>query len=228
MMRKIAQHCWNFPQGPESAVQNTPPMRYLESESPGTTSALVTSEAEAASSLKGVAMSPFQTVVVATDFSETAEDALSAGLELVGGARGRLELLNVVLDPLHQPWMIEAVGIDFEALQHAWVEAAKAEFRTLLKRRQLDSSNVTTHVVVGRPDTEIVRFAQERGADLIVMGTHGYGGVKRLLLGSVADHVVRQATCPVLVVPHPAARSEGATVAIGQQAEPTVESSGIR
>jgi hypothetical protein len=53
--------------------------------------------------LTGVTMSPFQTVVVATDFSETAEDALSAGLELVGGARGRLELLNVVLDPLHQP-----------------------------------------------------------------------------------------------------------------------------
>ena len=172
-------------------------------------------------------MSPFQTVVVATDFSETAEDALSAGLELVGEDGGRLELLNVVLDPLHQPWMVEAAGIDFEALQHAWVEAAKAESRAMLKRRQLDS-NVTTHVVVGRPDTEIVRFAQEHGADLVVMGTHGYGGVKRLLLGSVADHVVRQATCPVLVVPHQAARSEGAAVATGQQVEPTVESSGIR
>ena len=169
-------------------------------------------------------MSPFQTVVVATDFSETAADALSAALELVGGARGRLELLNVVLDPLHQPWMVEAAGIDFEALQRAWVDAAKAEFRALLKRRQLDSSNVTAHVVVGRPDTEIVRFAQECGADFIVMGTHGYGGVKRLLLGSVADNVVRQATCPVLVVPHQAARRKGAAVATGQQAQPGVES----
>jgi nucleotide-binding universal stress UspA family protein len=120
--------------------------------------------------------------------------------------------------------MVEAAGIDFEALQRAWVDAAKAEFRALLKRRQLDSANVTAHVVVGRPDTEIVRFAQECGADFIVMGTHGYGGVKRLLLGSVADNVVRQATCPVLVVPHQAARSKGATVATGQQAQPSVES----
>jgi Universal stress protein family len=55
------------------------------------------------------------------------------------------------------------------------------------------------------------------------MGTHGYGGVKRLLLGSVADHVVRQATCPVLVVPQQAARSEDATVAAAQQAEPTAQ-----
>ena len=53
----------------------------------------------------------------------------------------------------------------------------------------------------GLADVEILRFAQAHGADLIVMGTHGYGAVKRLFLGSVADRVVRGATCPVLVVP---------------------------
>lgn len=146
-------------------------------------------------------MSPFDTVIVATDFSEAAEDALSAGLKIVGSDLRRLALLNVVLDPLHQPWMVETVGMDFEAVQQAWVDAAREQFRKLLKRRKLEPSNVATHVVVGRPDVEIVRFARDRGADLIVVGTHGYGAVKRLLLGSVADHVVRQAPCPVLVVP---------------------------
>jgi nucleotide-binding universal stress UspA family protein len=172
-------------------------------------------------------MSPFQTVVVATDFSETAEDALSAGIDLVGGDLGRLELLNVVLDPLHQPWMVEAAGIDFEALQRAWVDAAREQFRKLLERRHLDPSLLSTHIMVGRPDVEIVRFARERGADLIVMGTHGYGGVKRLLLGSVADHVVRQATCPVLVVPHHASRGDEATTD-RRRPEPAAESSGAR
>ena len=86
-------------------------------------------------------MTPFKTVVVATDFSETAEDALTAALEIVGETRERLELVNVVLDPLHQPWMVEAGGIDFEALQRAWVNAARTQFRALLNRRQLDPVN---------------------------------------------------------------------------------------
>ena len=174
-------------------------------------------------------MTPFQTVVVATDLSDTAEDALSAALEIVADTRGRLDLVNVVLDPLHQPWMIEAAGIDFAALQQAWVDTAKAQFRALLARRQLVPSTVSTHIVVGRPDIEIVRFAQERGADLIVMGTHGYGGVKRLLLGSVADHVVRQATCPVLVVPTRVSRADQAVADGGaRRAEPAVEPSATR
>jgi nucleotide-binding universal stress UspA family protein len=146
-------------------------------------------------------MAAFQTVVVATDFSETAEQALNAALEVVQGTNRRLELVHVVLDPLQRPWTVEAAGIDFAALQQGWVERAAQEFQALLKRRRLDPAAVRTHIVIGRPDAEIVRFAQEHGADLIVMGTHGYGAVKRFLLGSVADRVVRQANCPVLVVP---------------------------
>lgn len=57
-------------------------------------------------------MSFFNTIVVATDFSETAEEALSAALEIGRETRGRLELLNVVPDPLQQPWMVEAAGVD--------------------------------------------------------------------------------------------------------------------
>jgi nucleotide-binding universal stress UspA family protein len=147
-------------------------------------------------------MSPFHTIVVATDFSETAEEALNLALELVEGTDREIALVNVVLDPLQQPWMVDAVGVNTEDLQASWVEGAEREFQALLKRRRLTvSPTLSTHIVIGRPDVEIVRFAEEYGADLIVMGTHGYGRVKRFLLGSVADQVVRQARCPVLVVP---------------------------
>jgi nucleotide-binding universal stress UspA family protein len=54
--------------------------------------------------------------------------------------------------------------------------------------------------VAGRPDTEIVRVAEEVGAGLIVIGSRGLGGVRRALVGSVSDSVVRHAHCPVLVV----------------------------
>ncbi len=73
-------------------------------------------------------MTPFKTVVVATDFSETAEDALSGALEIVGGTHGRTRAGERRLDPLNQPWTIEAAGIDFEALQRAWVDASKGNF----------------------------------------------------------------------------------------------------
>jgi nucleotide-binding universal stress UspA family protein len=146
-------------------------------------------------------MSPFHTIVVATDFSENAGEALNVALAFAEGTDRRIALVNVVLDPVRQPWMVESAGVDFAELQRAWVEVAKREFDALLKQRRLDTSVVSTHILIGRPDVEIVRFAEEQGADLIVMGTHGYGGVKRLLLGSVADHVVRQASCPVLIVP---------------------------
>lgn len=60
-------------------------------------------------------------------------------------------------------------------------------------------------LLMGDPAAEIVRFAEEENADMIVLGTHGRTGFKRLLMGSVAEAVVRRATCPVFTVKHPRA-----------------------
>ena len=57
-------------------------------------------------------------------------------------------------------------------------------------------------VVSGDPDAAIVEYAREHGADLIVMGSHGHTGLRHLLMGSVAEHVLRHAACPVLIVRH--------------------------
>ncbi len=61
----------------------------------------------------------------------------------------------------------------------------------------------TTEVISGRPFLEIIRIAKERKSDLIVIGTHGRGALKQVLLGSVAEKVVRKAPCPVLSVRDP-------------------------
>jgi hypothetical protein len=63
-----------------------------------------------------------------------------------------------------------------------------------------NAPRLLVHVPVGSPVDEIVALARQIGADLIVLGTHGRRGLRRLWLGSVAEHVVRSATCPVLVV----------------------------
>jgi len=60
------------------------------------------------------------------------------------------------------------------------------------------------HLVVGAPSTEIAKFAEEHDIDMIVLGTHGRTGLTRVLMGSVAEAVVRKAPCPVLTLKQPA------------------------
>lgn len=60
--------------------------------------------------------------------------------------------------------------------------------------------NVTTKVLIGRPAEEVVSYAKETNASLIIMTTHGYSGVKHVLLGSTTEAVLRHATCPVLSI----------------------------
>ncbi|MEX2352619.1 MAG: universal stress protein, partial [Gammaproteobacteria bacterium] len=64
------------------------------------------------------------------------------------------------------------------------------------------TGSVIRNVCEGQPFVEIIRYAKENGIDMIVMGTHGHTGLKHLVLGSVAENVVRKAHCPVLTV-HP-------------------------
>jgi nucleotide-binding universal stress UspA family protein len=151
-------------------------------------------------------MTRFRTVVCAVDFSETSQDAVAVARDIAEGAGAHLHLLHVVLDPLQLPWSVETVAIDFAEWLRNWIRSAEEELSKLAASLPPGSPPATQAVVVGRPPAEIVRYAEGHAADVIVMGTHGYGAVKRFLLGSVADQVVRQATCPVLVVPHRAVR----------------------
>jgi nucleotide-binding universal stress UspA family protein len=66
--------------------------------------------------------------------------------------------------------------------------------------REIGGQDIQAHLEFGRPDTAIVEMAEELEAGLIVMGSRGLGGVRRALLGSISDSVVRHAHCPVLVV----------------------------
>ena len=87
------------------------------------------------------------------------------------------------------------------------LEQARSEARTFLDGRaeQLRSEGAKVafaHLRVGEPDKEIIRLSEEIGATLIVMGSRGLGAVRRALMGSVSDSVVKHAHCPVLVMRH--------------------------
>ena len=107
--------------------------------------------------------------------------------------------LGARLDLLHVPGKTgENLEMDFPV--DRFETAARERLDTLLTPSDLDRLRPEYAVRIGTPAEEIVRYADARDIDLIVMGTHGRSGVAHLLLGSVAEQVVRAAPCPVLFV----------------------------
>ena len=147
-------------------------------------------------------MSAFRTILVATDFSESSQDAFDVALGIARDAGADVHVLYVVPDPLNLPWVVEGAGMDFIELQRTWMTDARRELAQLLTSRTVDPAKVKGTVALGAPAPEIIRHAAQWKADLIVVGSHGRGTMGRLLLGSVAQKVLHEAGCPVMVVPH--------------------------
>ena len=141
-------------------------------------------------------------ILVPTDFSETSAAALRYAIALARRFAARIYLLNVSDYPNIADDADEAedpISI-FEAMQNT----ANDRLRLLLTEEEVQELQPGYGIRIGHPADEIVRYAHEHAVDLIVMGTHGRTGIKHLVLGSIAEKVVRLASCPMLTVHHPA------------------------
>ncbi len=140
-------------------------------------------------------------VLVATDFSEIADGALDYGRALAEHFGGTLHVLHVadVLQPIAVG--VEGYFADVSDLQREVDEAARQQLDACLARKGI-SAGITVPVVLTSPMVAqtIVDYASEQQIDVVVVGTHGRGGLSRLVMGSVAERVVRTAECPVLTV----------------------------
>lgn len=140
----------------------------------------------------------FSTFLVGIDFSPGSDRALEFALALAGRVGASLHLLHVVQDPvLAMPWSEDRV-FDVARLRDAVVSDAERRLTAMAAARP--DFAITVEALVGAPAETIVRTAADRGADLIVVGTQGRHGVSRVFMGSVAERVVRLATCPVLTI----------------------------
>ena len=146
-------------------------------------------------------MISIKTILVPTDFSDTSAAALDYARALAQAFGSTLHLIHVVPDPYTRPGTIEAYGPSLDGLLQQWKQQSEDHLRGLLA--DADASRTTRAVLTGHAFVEIVQYAKRQNADLIVMGTHGRGPVAHMLLGSVAEKVVRKAPCPVLTVRHP-------------------------
>ena len=135
-------------------------------------------------------------MIVAVDFSEQSRNALYDAIELAKPFDAQIILLHVV-EAIVFPPDVEVVELAVLA-RRLNEEAAKllSEWR----KEAAPQARVREDLRAGTPYREIVEAADEHNADLLVLGTHGRTGLSRLLIGSTAERVMRQAPCPVLVV----------------------------
>ncbi len=145
----------------------------------------------------------FKNVLVATDFSEPSESALNYGRELAHRFNATLHLLHVA-DSVYLQYTGDAYTGYLPELQSEIEDAARARLNGLLTAEDRTALRAKPVLLTGLSASRaIVDYSREQSIDLIVMGTHGRGAVGRLLMGSVAERVVRTAPCPVLTVHHP-------------------------
>ena len=149
-------------------------------------------------------MSKIRTILHPTDFSERSESAFHLACSLARDQRARLIVLHVIPPPVCHG----------EVVARQQPNGYREQMDNWLQRLQAPGSGVEIdhRLTDGEPYAEILRVAEDDSCDLIVMGTHGRTGLGRLLMGSVAEQVLRRASCPVLTVktlfPEPALASE--------------------
>lgn len=138
-------------------------------------------------------------ILVATDFSPHAAVALRHAVGLAQAFKSELVLVNVV-EPADMMTQLPPIGESYfsPALIQAQEDYAKQQGEEAV--RSCGYPNARFIIRQGSPFFEILAAAKEENADLIVIGTHGRGAIAHILMGSVAERVVRKAACPVLVV----------------------------
>jgi nucleotide-binding universal stress UspA family protein len=142
-------------------------------------------------------MIAFHRILVPVDFGASSKKALQAAIELSKRFESSLTLLHTLEVPAYGYASMEFNPID---MLGPLEDAARKQLSTLLAEVQEQRAKATSHFATGSPWQQIMHAIETTAPDLVVMGTHGREGIKRHLLGSVAEKIVRMSLVPVLTV----------------------------
>ncbi|MBI4591541.1 MAG: universal stress protein [Candidatus Rokubacteria bacterium] len=145
-------------------------------------------------------MTRLATLLFPTDFSPAAQGAWPVVEALATASGGTVVLLHIMPEVPEDPRTSPGARARLEA---GYRRRAEESVATLLAESSLPRARVRTILCHGVAQEEIVNHAHSVGADVVVMGTHGWSGLLRWALGSVAHHVIQAAPCPVLTVGPP-------------------------
>ncbi len=137
-------------------------------------------------------------ILVPIDFSEHAKGALTYALKLARALHAQIDILHVLEEPAF-PSFYGAGALMLYGEKPDLESDAHVALRSLIESAQPGETPINAFVEKGHAADGIVAFAKNNDTDLIVIPTHGLTGLKHVLLGSVAERVVREASCPVLV-----------------------------
>ncbi len=142
------------------------------------------------------------TIVALIDFSAVTDRVFETAATLATSLKGRVVLFHVV-QPSQMTTPANPTPEAVEATLAAGEESADRRLSRYEKRLQLENVSVTKVLLRGVPVPQIMEWSAKLGASFLVMGSHGQGPVAGRLVGSVTEGVLRQAKCPVIIVPHP-------------------------
>ncbi|MFT7459047.1 MAG: universal stress protein A [Planctomycetota bacterium] len=134
-----------------------------------------------------------------TDFSENSTQALRYACALAGKFDSELHLLHAVIDPIVAVTPPISGFLPSDYYQQI-LKNAENNLATLSLKDLDEKTKVVRKAIEGTALIEIIRYARENDIDMIVMGTHGHTGLMHMIMGSVAENVVRKAPCPVLTL----------------------------
>lgn len=140
-----------------------------------------------------------KSILFPTDFSEGSAEALKYAVEFAKKYDAKLYVIHIIYDVAKASgWYVPHISMDklYQDIQ----EGAKKELDNFGVQELSGIKNIERVVITGIPHQEIVAFANSKKVDMIILGTHGRTGIDRILFGSTAAQVVRNAPCPVLTV----------------------------
>lgn len=144
-------------------------------------------------------MKTIKTILFATDFSESSDEAFDYALLFSRSFGARLVLLHVISEPVDMRGFY-VPHISFDSLEDEIISSAKKMLNEFCTSRMKETDCYKFEVVSGVPFEKIITHAELEQADLIVVGTHGRGGLDHILFGSNAEKIVRKSPVPVLTV----------------------------
>jgi nucleotide-binding universal stress UspA family protein len=145
-------------------------------------------------------------ILVPCDFSAYVEHAFRWAVGIAEDWQAKIVLLHVVPLAARVSYSDAKILLDLPRLEAQLIAVAELRIRTFIAKEGTGGVPIETRVILGDPFGEICQAAEREHADLIVMGSHGHTGLAHVLLGSVAERIVRHASCSVLVARRPASQ----------------------
>ena len=139
-------------------------------------------------------------ILCPVDFSDLSRKGLVYAASFAARYRARLYVLHVMDFSLLYGYSLESLGESANRVEADMEEVSRGKMQAFVTEGVRGVCEVEREIRKGKPFVEIIRFARERDVDLIVLSTHGHGGLAHGLIGSTAERVVRKAPCPVLTV----------------------------